>query len=174
MTDAAYDIDDMLPAIRNGLSMEGKLYAAPFYGESSMTMYRADLVKAAGLTMPANPTWAEMANIVAKINDPAKGVYGLCLRGKPGWGDNMAFLSTMVNTYGGQWFDMAWKPQIDTKPWHDAINQYVDLMKKYGPRRFGQQLQRKPGLDERRQVRRVDRCHHCSFVRERSQAVQSG
>jgi sorbitol/mannitol transport system substrate-binding protein len=133
VTDAAYDVDDMLPAIRNGLSYEGKLYAAPFYGESSMTMYRADLVKAAGLTMPPNPTWAEMANIVAKINDPAKGVYGLCLRGKPGWGDNMAFLTTMVNSYGGQWFDMAWKPQIDSKPWHDAITQYVDLMKKYGP-----------------------------------------
>ena len=132
-TDAAYDVDDMLPAIRNGLSMNGKLYAAPFYGESSMTMYRADLVKAAGLTMPANPTWTEMANIVSKIHDPAKGVYGLCLRGKPGWGDNMAFLSTMVNAYGGQWFDMAWKPQIDTKPWHEAITQYVDLMKKYGP-----------------------------------------
>ncbi|MDB5849037.1 MAG: sugar transporter substrate-binding protein [Rhodoferax sp.] len=132
-TDAAYDVDDLLPAIRSGLTYEGKLYAAPFYGESSMTMYRADLVKAAGLTMPANPTWTEMANIVSKIHDPAKGVYGLCLRGKPGWGDNMAFLSTMVNTYGGQWFDTAWKPQIDTKPWHDAINQYVDLMKKYGP-----------------------------------------
>jgi sorbitol/mannitol transport system substrate-binding protein len=132
-TDAAYDVDDLLPAIRSGLSIDGKLYAAPFYGESSMTMYRADLVKAAGLTMPANPTWTEMANIVSKIHDPAKGVYGLCLRGKPGWGDNMAFLSTMVNTYGGQWFDTAWKPQIDTKPWHDAIGQYVDLMKKYGP-----------------------------------------
>ncbi|MCX7278220.1 MAG: sugar ABC transporter substrate-binding protein [Burkholderiales bacterium] len=133
VTDAAYDVDDMLPAIRNGLTLDGKLYAAPFYGESSMTMYRADLVKAAGLTMPANPTWTEMANIVSKIHDPAKGVYGLCLRGKPGWGDNMAFLSTMVNAYGGQWFDMSWKPQIDTKPWHDAISQYVDLMKKYGP-----------------------------------------
>ncbi|WP_239467263.1 ABC transporter substrate-binding protein [Rhodoferax koreense] len=132
-TDAAYDVDDLLPAIRSGLSQDGKLYAAPFYGESSMTMYRADLVKAAGLTMPANPTWTDMANIVAKIHDPAKGVYGLCLRGKPGWGDNMAFLTTMVNTYGGQWFDMAWKPQIDSKPWHDAISQYVDLMKKYGP-----------------------------------------
>jgi len=83
--------------------------------------------------MPANPTWAQMADIVSKIHDPAKGVYGLCLRGKPGWGDNMAFLTTMVNTYGGQWFDMSWKPQIDTKPWKDAIGQYVDLMKKYGP-----------------------------------------
>ena len=132
-TDAAYDVDDILPAIRSGLSQGGKLYAAPFYGESSMTMYREDLVKAKGLTMPPNPTWAQMADIVSKIHDPAKGVYGLCLRGKPGWGDNMAFLTTMVNTYGGQWFDMAWKPQIDTKPWHDAINMYVDLMKKYGP-----------------------------------------
>ena len=132
-TDAAYDVDDLLPAIRSGLSLDGKLYAAPFYGESSMTMYRDDLVKAKGLTMPENPTWTQMADIVSKIHDPAKGVYGLCLRGKPGWGDNMAFLSTMVNTYGGQWFDMAWKPQIDTKPWHDAISQYVDLMKKYGP-----------------------------------------
>jgi sorbitol/mannitol transport system substrate-binding protein len=132
-TDAAYDVDDLLPAIRSGLSNGGKLYAAPFYGESSMTMYRADLVKAKGLTMPENPTWTEMANIVSKINDPANGVYGLCLRGKPGWGDNMAFLTTMVNTYGGQWFDMSWKPAIDTKPWHDAITQYVDLMKKYGP-----------------------------------------
>ena len=132
-TDAAYDVDDILPAIRSGLSQGGKLYAAPFYGESSMTMYREDLVKAKGLTMPTNPTWTQMADIVSKIHDPAKGVYGLCLRGKPGWGDNMAFLTTMVNTYGGQWFDMGWKPQIDTKPWHDAIGQYVDLMKKYGP-----------------------------------------
>ena len=132
-TDAAYDVDDLLPAIRSGLSLDGKLYAAPFYGESSMTMYREDLVKAKGLTMPSNPTWTQMADIVSKIHDPAKGVYGLCLRGKPGWGDNMAFLTTMVNTYGGQWFDMNWKPQIDTKPWKDAIGQYVDLMKKYGP-----------------------------------------
>ncbi|HSI57668.1 MAG TPA: sugar ABC transporter substrate-binding protein [Ideonella sp.] len=132
-TDAAYDVDDLLPAIRSGLSLDGKLYAAPFYGESSMTMYRDDLVKAKGLTMPPNPTWAQMADIVAKIHDPAKGVYGLCLRGKPGWGDNMAFLTTMVNTYGGQWFDTAWKPQIDSKPWKDAIGQYIDLMKKYGP-----------------------------------------
>ncbi len=132
-TDAAYDVDDILPAIRSGLSYEGKLYAAPFYGESSMTMYRADLVRAKGLTMPDNPTWAQLTDIISKIHDPAKGVYGLCLRGKPGWGDNMAFLTTMVNTYGGQWFDMAWKPQLTTKPWHDAIQKYVDLMKKYGP-----------------------------------------
>jgi sorbitol/mannitol transport system substrate-binding protein len=132
-TDAAYDVDDILPAIRNGLTTDGKLYAAPFYAESSITMYRADLVKAAGLTMPSNPTWTDISNIVAKIHDPAKGVYGLCLRGKPGWGDNMALITTMVNTHGGQWFDMAWKPQLETKPWKDAVTLYVDLLKKYGP-----------------------------------------
>lgn len=131
--DAAYDVDDMLPAIRDGLTVGGKLYAAPFYGESSMTMYRADLVKAAGMTMPEQPTWQQVRNIAAKVHDPAQGVYGICLRGKPGWGDNMAFLTTMVNTFGGQWFDMAWRPQLDSKPWKDAVSFYVDTMKKYGP-----------------------------------------
>jgi sorbitol/mannitol transport system substrate-binding protein len=71
--------------------------------------------------------------LASKINDPKAGVYGICLRGKPGWGDNMALLTTMVNTNGGQWFNMGWKPQLDTKPWHDAITFYVDLMKDYGP-----------------------------------------
>jgi sorbitol/mannitol transport system substrate-binding protein len=131
--DAAYDVDDLLPAIRQGLSVDGKLYAAPFYGESSMLMYRADLVQKAGLTMPDRPTWQQVHDIAAKINDPAGGVYGMCLRGKPGWGDNMAFLTTLANTYGGQWFDMKWQPQLNTKPWKDAIGFYVDLMKKYGP-----------------------------------------
>jgi sorbitol/mannitol transport system substrate-binding protein len=131
--DAGYDVDDLLPAMRGGLSVDGKLYASPFYGESSMTMYRADLVKAAGATMPERPTWEQLRDIAAKIHNPGKGVYGLCLRGKPGWGDNMAFLSTMVNTFGGQWFDMSWKPQINTRPWKDAVGFYVDAMKKYGP-----------------------------------------
>jgi len=132
-TDAAYDVDDLLPAVRAGLSSDGKLYAAPFYGESSMLMYRKDLADKAGITVPERPTWAQIKDLAAKINDPKAGVYGICLRGKPGWGDNMAFLSTLVNTFGGQWFDMTWKPQIDTKPWHDAITFYVDLLKNYGP-----------------------------------------
>jgi sorbitol/mannitol transport system substrate-binding protein len=131
--DANYDVNDLLPSIRNGLSVDNKLYASPFYGESSMLMYRADLVQKAGMTMPERPTWDQVRDIAAKINDPATGVYGICLRGKPGWGDNMAFLTTLVNTNGGQWFDMSWKPQLNTKPWHDAITFYVDILKKYGP-----------------------------------------
>jgi sorbitol/mannitol transport system substrate-binding protein len=132
-TDAAYDVDDLLPAMRTGLSIGNKLYAAPFYGESSMLMYRKDLADKAGITLPERPTWTEVKNLAAKIHNPKQGVYGICLRGKPGWGDNMAFLTTLVNTNGGQWFDEKWKPQIDTKPWKDAINFYVDLLKNYGP-----------------------------------------
>ena len=131
--DAAFDIDDLLPAMRNGLSVDGKLYASPFYGESSMLMYRSDLVAKAGITVPANPTWEQVRDIAAKIHDPKNGVYGICLRGKPGWGDNMAFITTMVNAFGGQWFDMGWKPQLESKPWKDAVTFYVDLLKNYGP-----------------------------------------
>ena len=131
--DTAYDVDDLLPAMRNGLSVDGKLYAAPFYGESSMLMYRKDLADKAGVSFAERPTWDQVRDAAAKMNDPKAGVYGICLRGKPGWGDNMAFLTTMVNSYGGQWFDMSWKPQLESKPWHDAITAYVDMLKKYGP-----------------------------------------
>ncbi len=119
--------------MRNGLSVDGKLYAAPFYGESSMLMYRKDLADKAGITFSERPTWDQVRDAAAKIHDPKAGVYGICLRGKPGWGDNMAFLTTMVNSFGGQWFDMSWKPQLESKPWNDAITFYVDLLKKYGP-----------------------------------------
>ena len=131
--DAAYDIDDLLPAIRNGLSVDGKLYAAPFYGESSMLMYRKDLTDKAGIKFAERPTWNDVRDAAAKIHDPKNGVYGICLRGKPGWGDNMAFLSTMANSFGAQWFDMSWKPQLESKPWKDAVTFYVDLLKNYGP-----------------------------------------
>jgi len=131
--DAAYDADDILPAMKNGLSVEGKMFAAPFYGESSMLMYRKDLTDKAGIKFEGRPTWDQVRDAAAKINDPKNGVYGICLRGKPGWGDNMAFLSTMANSYGAQWFDMKWKPQLESKPWKDAVTMYVELLTKYGP-----------------------------------------
>src|SRR5687767_5140085 len=99
---AGYDVDDLLPAIRNGLSVDGKLYSAPFYGESSMLMYRKDLTDKAGITFAEQPTWVEVRDAAAKIHDPKNGVYGICLRGKPGWGDNMGPITTMANSFGGQ------------------------------------------------------------------------
>ena len=128
-----YDYDDILAPVRAGLSVEGRLYALPFYAESSFTMYRKDLFEKAGLTMPAQPTYDQIRSFADKLTDRTKGVYGICLRGKPGWGENMAFLGTLVNTFGGRWFDMQWNPQLTTKPWQTAITYYTDIMRVDGP-----------------------------------------
>jgi sorbitol/mannitol transport system substrate-binding protein len=130
---ADYDIDDLLPAIRAGLSVDGKLYAAPFYGESSMIMYRKDLFEKAGLTMPEKPTWDFIAEAARKITDKKDGVYGICLRGKAGWGENMAFLTAMSNSFGARWFDEKWHPQFDQPEWKKTLTFYIDLMKDAGP-----------------------------------------
>src|SRR6202035_3798491 len=111
-----YDYDDLLAPVKAGLTVDGKLYAVPFYAESSFTMYRKDLFATGGLTMPAQPTYTEIENFAKKLTDRDKQQYGVCLRGKPGWGENMAYLDTVVNTYGGRWFDEKWKPQLDSKP----------------------------------------------------------
>ena len=130
---ADYDVDDLLPAIRGGLSVDGKLYAAPFYGESSMVMYRKDLMEKAGLTMPEAPTWDFIAQAAKAMTDKDNEVYGICLRGKAGWGENMAFLSATANSFGARWFDMDWKPQFDTPQWKETLTFYVNLMNEAGP-----------------------------------------
>ena len=130
---AEYDVDDLLPAIRGGLTVDGNLVAAPFYGESSMVMYRTDLMEKAGLTMPEAPTWDFIKEAAAAMTDKNAEIYGICLRGKAGWGENMAFLTAMSNSFGAKWFDMDWKPQFDQQPWKDTLNFYLDLMNNYGP-----------------------------------------
>ena len=130
---ADYDVDDLLPAIRGGLTVDGNLYAAPFYGESSMVMYRTDLMEKAGLTMPEAPTWTEIKAAAAAMTDKDNEIYGICLRGKAGWGENMAFLTAMSNSYGAKWFDMDWKPQFDGAAWKATLTDYLDMMNNYGP-----------------------------------------
>jgi len=95
---ASYDVNDLIKPIREGLSNNGKLYAVPFYGESSMLYYRKDLFGKAGITVPEQATYPQIREWASKVHDPAHGVYGVCLRGKPGWGENMGFVSTLVNT----------------------------------------------------------------------------
>ena len=131
--DENYDEADLLPAIRSGLSINDKLYAAPFYGESSMVMYRTDLMKKAGLTMPKAPTWAFIKKAALAMTDKDAGVYGICLRGKAGWGENVALLTSMSNSFGARWFDENWKPQFNTQEWKDTLDFYVDIMTEAGP-----------------------------------------
>ncbi|WP_304030859.1 extracellular solute-binding protein [Methyloversatilis discipulorum] len=130
---AAYRADDLLVSVRDSLSFNGELYALPFYAESSMTFYRRDLFRAADVVMPAQPSYADIRRLAARLHDPARGVYGICLRGRPGWGENVTLLTTMVNTFGGRWFDPQWRPEIDSAPWREAASIYVDLLRRYGP-----------------------------------------
>ena len=130
---ADYDAADILPAMAGGLSHDGTLYAAPFYGESSMIMYRTDLMAKAGLEMPDAPTWAFIREAAAAMTDRDAEINGICLRGKAGWGEGGAFITAMSNSFGARWFDMDWNAQFDTKPWKDTLEFFVGMMKESGP-----------------------------------------
>ena len=156
---ASYKVDDLLSPIRNALTVDGKLDAVPFYGESTFTMYRTDLFRARNLTMPEHPTWTQIADLAGKINDPAHGVYGICLRGKPGWGENMGTIADMANSFGGRYFDMDWHPQLTSAPWRQAVELLRQAAARCRASRRGlERLQRDAGAVRQRQVRHVGRC----------------
>jgi sorbitol/mannitol transport system substrate-binding protein len=133
---AEYDVEDILPAMAGGLSHDGTLYAAPFYGESSMIMYRTDLMEKAGLEMPAAPTWEFVREAAAAMTDRDADINGICLRGKAGWGEGGAFITAMSNSFGARWFDMDWNAQFDTEAWANTLNFYVGMMNESGPAGF--------------------------------------
>ena len=130
---AEYDVDDLLPAMRGGLSHDGTLYAAPFYGESSMIMYRTDLMEKAGLEMPEAPTWQFIREAAAAMTDRDNDINGICLRGKAGWGEGGAFITVTGNSFGARWFDEEWKPQFDQPEWKAALTFFSELMSESGP-----------------------------------------
>ncbi len=130
---ADYGYDDIFDVVREGLSSQGHMYAAPFYGESSFTYYRKDLFQKAGLEMPLQPSYEQIRHFAARLHDPERAVYGICLRGEPGWGQNVAYISTLVHTFGGRWLDPDWKPQLTSPQWVEAVSFYVDLLSRYGP-----------------------------------------
>lgn len=131
--DASYDLDDLLPPIRDGLSVNNSLYAAPFYAESSMLIYRTDLLAKAGLEMPKEPTWEFVRKAAKAMTDKANDVYGICLRGKAGWGENVALITAMSNSFGARWFNEKWQPQLDSQAWQNTLEYYVSLMQESGP-----------------------------------------
>lgn len=131
--DPAYDEGDVLKPMRQSLTGDdGKLYGQPFYGESSFLMYRKDVFAAKGLTMPAHPTWRQVAALAAEADGARPGMKGICLRGLPGWGELMAPLTTVVNTFGGTWFDKDWTARLDSPAFEKATKFYVGLVREHG------------------------------------------
>nr|WP_168512657.1 sugar ABC transporter substrate-binding protein [Streptomyces sp. S1D4-11]QIY99150.1 sugar ABC transporter substrate-binding protein [Streptomyces sp. S1D4-11] len=131
--DTSFDKADLLKPMVTSLSgSDGKLYALPFYGESSMLMYNKDVMQAKGITVPEHPTWQQIADIAAKVDGAEPGMKGICLRGLAGWGELGASLTTVVNTFGGTWFTKDWKAQVNSAAFKKATNFYVDLVKEHG------------------------------------------
>jgi sorbitol/mannitol transport system substrate-binding protein len=128
--DTAYNVDDLLPPVREALTVDDSLFAVPFYGESSFLMYNKDMFAAAGLTMPTNPTWDEVAGFARTLK--TDDVAGICLRGKPGWGELFAPLTTVVQTFGGSWFDEGWNAEVNSPEFTEAVQFYTDLVKDAG------------------------------------------
>jgi len=133
MDDPAYEADDVFEAYLNGLSHDGNLYAAPGSAQASMLYYRKDILDAAGLTMPEAPTWDQVVEIASQLHDPASGQYGLCLRGLPGWGQMGAPLGTVINTFGGRWYDADWNAQITSPETSAAIKFYIETLQNVTP-----------------------------------------
>ena len=157
---ADYDVDDMLPAIRGGLTVDGTLYAAPFYGESAMIMYRTDLMEAAGLEMPEEPTWEFIAEAARAMTDRANDINGICLRGKAGWGENMAFLTALNNSFGGKMVRRGLGAAVRPADLEGiaAVLRRPDEGRGPGGR-LVERVQREPDAVPAGQVRHVDRRH---------------
>ncbi|MEU4362369.1 sugar ABC transporter substrate-binding protein [Promicromonospora sp. NPDC023987] len=127
-----YDAEDFVPSVREALSSDGDMYSVPFYGESSFLAYRTDLFAEAGLEMPDNPTWDEVRELAGELHDPAQDFSGICLRGLAGWGENMAPMTTVLNTFGGGWFDADWNATLASPESREAIETYIDTLQTYG------------------------------------------
>jgi sorbitol/mannitol transport system substrate-binding protein len=131
--DSAFDQNDILePMVKSLSGDDGKVYGEPFYGESSFLMYRKDVMQNEGITVPANPTWQEVADIAAQVDGAEPGMAGICLRGLPGWGQVFAPLTTVVNTFGGTWFTQDWQAAVNDEAFRDATQFYVDLVREHG------------------------------------------
>ncbi|MBF0280492.1 MAG: sugar ABC transporter substrate-binding protein [SAR324 cluster bacterium] len=128
-----YDIEDFVEEVRKSLSFQQKLYAIPFYAEGSMTFYRKDLFQEKDLRMPEVPTYDDIYQFASTLHQPEENIYGICLRGKAGWGENMAFVTSLIHAFGGRWFDLNWKPQLTSPEWKKAISFYVNILKNFGP-----------------------------------------
>src|SRR5256885_4492422 len=124
--DSSYDANDLIPGIRGALSYQNNLYAVPFYGESSMLMYRKDMLSAKGITLSDHPTWDQVAAAAKAVHTSS--VSGICLRGLPGWGEQLAPLDTVVNTYGGRWVDEKWNAQLTQPEFKAAVSFFIHLI----------------------------------------------
>ncbi|MGH3664361.1 MAG: extracellular solute-binding protein [Micromonosporaceae bacterium] len=127
-----FDLEDIIPQWRESATVDDKLYAIPYDGEVTLQVYRTDLYKKAGLK-PAE-TLEEYAANAKELNNPDKRIWGAALRGQPGAGQNMYIYPSLFREFGGEWFDEAGKPTINSDAGVEALTWYVDLLTSVAPK----------------------------------------
>jgi sorbitol/mannitol transport system substrate-binding protein len=129
--DPTYDSNDFFKSVRDGLSRR-QAVCGPFYGESSTLFYRKDLCRPPARRSRTSPPGTRWWPPLKKANNPSSDVAGICLRGLPGWGEMGAPLGTVINTFGGRWYDAGWNAQLTFPQTTEAIKFYVDAVKAVG------------------------------------------
>jgi sorbitol/mannitol transport system substrate-binding protein len=170
---ASYDLDDVFPSVRDGLSVTARCMPCRSTPKARSPITAPTCSRHAGLTMPERPTWTQISEFADKLTDKDKEQYGICLRGKAGWGENMALITTVANSYGARWFDEQWKPQFD-RPRVEKRAEFLHQHHEKGrpSRRLQQRFQRKPGAVQQRQMRDLGRCQRCRLIRHRQVSEQ--
>lgn len=138
VNDTEFQFDDFIPAARDGYAYnganDGKFYGVPLVTERQVLMYRKDLFEAKGLSVPTN--LEEFEACAAALNDPANGVAGVALRGKPN--PAVTMFSAFLYAFGGDFFDFETnKATINTPEAVKAFTYYGDLLRNYGPTGVG-------------------------------------
>ena len=131
---AAYNKDDIFEPVLASCTdaATGTLAALPFYSESTMICYNKEIFDALNLTMPENPTWTEILELAKKCDGYSGEGYdkvaGIAMRGKAGSGENQYIFSSIMNSFGGQYYDKDWNTTYDSKEVRQAWEFYKELM----------------------------------------------
>ena len=141
--DEGYDLAGFIPSTIEANSTNDGLFAVPFYAESTMIMYNQQIIDDAGIDFPEAPTWQQVADIARQLDTDE--TTGICLNGIAEWDQLGAALTTVVNTFGGTW----WEANEDGTPGEAQIDQpdsgfraatelYLNLATDAGPDNFTQ------------------------------------
>ncbi len=133
LTDRAwFDLEDVVPLWRRHNTYRGRLWGMPVEGEVTIHIYRRDVYEQLGLRPPE--TLEELRETARRAHNPARNLYGLALRGFRGAGQNMYIWPSLFRAYGGQWFDHAGRPTVNSEAGVRALEYYVSVLREFAPK----------------------------------------
>ncbi len=123
-------LDDFYPQVKESLTYNGKLYAAPWSPSPVVLYYNKELLKKAGYTEPPK-TMEElftMAEAIARLGSDASGntIYGFGIQSKKLFGAGFYFLPFIWNN-GGDLTDSAGNVIIGSKATEQALTDVQKL-----------------------------------------------